>query len=205
MMPHLHITIGLSIEQFPTDYQRSMGEVEGRTYSSLQVDEVLLDLVLGRLYIELLEAQDLGTHLHEVFEPVLLADHKLGELLLLPDLGLPLGVLEGVETFVVLQLVLLADVLLIFQQLLLFSERKSVEHARTPLNIMDVLLEGILGDYLAYEVPDLISLVSAQQYKPAGGVDMEEVHAVDHQILFGELKSKCLLPLLLLFLDDHAQ
>lgn len=68
-----------------------------------------------------------------------------------------------------------------------------VEHSRSPLNVMDVLLKGILSDDLSDEVPDLIPFFSSQQDEPARWVYLEEGHPVYHQILFGELEINLLL------------
>jgi hypothetical protein len=76
--------------------------------------------------------------------------------------------------------------------------------AGPPLDIVDVLLEGVLGDDFADEVPDLVALLGAQQDEAAGGVHEEEAHAADHQVLLGELEGQGA-PALLALPADQAQ
>ncbi len=67
---------------------------------------------------------------------------------------------------------------------------------------MDTLLEGVFGDNLANEVPDLVPAFSSKQDESSRGIHLEEGHAIDHETLFGELEAEPLLFVFVFFGDD---
>lgn len=66
---------------------------------------------------------------------------------------------------------------------------------------MDALLEGVFGDDFSDEVPDLVAFFGAEEDEPSGGVEVEEGHAIDHEVMFGEFEGVAFL----LILGDDSE
>jgi hypothetical protein len=130
---------------------------------------------------------------------------KLNESLLLLQLSSFLLVLQEVDSLVVHLFVLLSDFLLAIEQSLLFVFWKLDEESGSPLHIEDVLLKGVLGDDFSDEVPDLVTLLCAEEDESAGLIDVEEVHAADNEVLLGEFEVEHTLSLLFVLTSDHTQ
>lgn len=119
-------------------------------------------------------------NLCELLEPLVFVGDVLQEGLLLLQTGSFLFVLEHVDALVVLLFVFLPDFLLAFDESALLFFGKLSHDSRSPLDVEDVLLEGILGDDFSNEVPNLVSLFSAQQNEATRVVNVEEVHSAHY-------------------------
>jgi len=123
-----------------------------------------------------------------LFGPGLLACNKFSKCLLLLLLGLFLHVFKSIDSAVVHFFISLANLLFLLHKFTFFIFRKQVKYSWSPLHVVNCFLKSILRYTLANKTPDLVTLLSTEQDESTRSLHLEEVHAIDDDVLSSELE-----------------